>query len=90
MQHIYSFETQKRSGWTQFYLSLALFSELAAVLSLTNCEQAKYLDQKANERNVIHMSITNLGCSRIESPSTISVPLVNTPNALVQAVQDLR
>ena len=57
------------------FLNLSSFLELAAVLSLTNCDEAKTLDQKANERNVIHMSITDIGCSRIQSSSTLSVPL---------------
>ena len=48
------------------------FSDLAAVLSFTNCRQAKSLDKKANERNVIHLSITDIGCSRIQSSSTLS------------------
>ena len=63
---------------------------MAAVLSLTNCKQARSLDKKANERNVIHMSITDIGCSRIQSSSTISIPLVNTPNAVVQTIKDLQ
>ena len=64
--------------------------ELTAVLSLTHCSQAKDLDKKASERNVVHLSITDSGCSRLSSASSLSVPLVTIENSVVQTLKDLR
>lgn len=64
--------------------------ELAAMLSITHCQQSKSLDAKARERNVIHLAITDIGCPRIQGPSSLSVPLANIENSIVQTVKDLR
>lgn len=64
--------------------------ELAAMLSITHCQQSKSLDRKARERDVIHLSITDIGCPRIQSSSSLSVPLVTTENSIIQTIKDLR
>ena len=70
--------------------SFSINLDLAGVLSYTNCRQSKSLNKKANERNVIHMAITEIGCSRFKGPTSISVPLVNNSNSIIQTVKDLR
>jgi hypothetical protein len=66
------------------------YQDLAAVLSITNCKQVKSLDKKARQRNVIHLAITEIGCPRIKTKSSLSVPLVTNQNSIVQTIKDLR
>ena len=58
--------------------------ELTALLSITNCHESHELDKKANQKQVIHMSITEMKCSRIRSSTSLSVPMVTPDMAIVQ------
>ena len=60
------------------------------MLSLTTCTKAKNIDKNTSKRNIIHLAITETGCSRYESsPSSIFVPLTSTSNSIVQTFKDL-
>ena len=60
--------------------------ELTALLSITNCHESHELDKKANEKQVIHMSITEMKCPRIRSSISLSVPMVTPDMAIVQGM----
>ena len=60
--------------------------DLTALLSITNCHESHELDKKANQKQVIHMSITEMKCSRIRSSTSLSVPIVTPDMAIVQGM----
>ena len=60
------------------------------MLSITNCRQAKSIDKKTSERHVLHLSITDIGCSRMKMATSLSVPMTNVENSIVQAIKDMR
>ena len=60
--------------------------ELSALLSITNCHESHELDKKASKKQVIHMSITGMKCSRIRSSTSLSVPMVTPDMSIVQGM----
>ena len=60
--------------------------DLTALLSITNCHESHELDRKANKKQVIHMSITGMKCSRIRSSTSLSVPTVTPDMSIVQGI----
>lgn len=75
----------------KFYEDVApkFTKDLAALLTISNCRQVKSIDKKARQKNVIHMAVTEKGCSRLNSPSSIMVPVLDNGNAIVQTFQDM-
>ena len=63
--------------------------ELAVLLSITNCDQSKNIEMKTQEKQVIHLGITDIRCSRIKGESSLSVPIVNSENSIIQVFKGI-
>ena len=64
-------------------------NELTAILSLTTCQKSQNIDKKASKRHIIHLSITETGCTRHGSPSSIFIPITNVENSIIQTFKDM-
>ena len=64
-------------------------NELTAILSLTTCKKSQNIDKKASKRHIIHLAITETGCTRHGSSSSIFIPITNIQNSIIQTFKDM-